>query len=29
MFVRTDVSSGDDWRALVKKTVEKYGRIDM
>jgi 3-hydroxybutyrate dehydrogenase len=29
MFVRTDVSSADDCRALVDKTVREYGGIDI
>jgi len=28
MFVKTDVSKTADVKALVQKTVEKYGRID-
>lgn len=29
VFVKTDVSSADDWKALIAATVEKYGRVDM
>src|SRR5262245_55005355 len=28
MFVKTDVAKSADVQALVKKTVEKYGRVD-
>ena len=28
IFVRTDVSKSEDVRALVKKAVETYGRLD-
>jgi NAD(P)-dependent dehydrogenase (short-subunit alcohol dehydrogenase family) len=28
MFVKTDVSSEDDVKSLVNRTVEKYGRLD-
>jgi NAD(P)-dependent dehydrogenase (short-subunit alcohol dehydrogenase family) len=29
MFVRTDVTSEADWKALIAKTLEAYGRIDI
>lgn len=29
IFVKTDVSSASEMEALVKATVEKYGRLDM
>lgn len=29
IFVQTDVSKAEDWKALIAKTVEKYGRLDM
>jgi NAD(P)-dependent dehydrogenase (short-subunit alcohol dehydrogenase family) len=29
IFVQMDVSNAADWRALVAKTVEAYGRLDM
>lgn len=29
IFVQTDVSKADDWKALIAKTVEEYGRLDM
>jgi NAD(P)-dependent dehydrogenase (short-subunit alcohol dehydrogenase family) len=29
VFVKMDVSVAADWRALVAKTVEIYGRLDM
>ncbi len=28
LFVRSDVSSEEDVKALVKKTIETYGRLD-
>jgi NAD(P)-dependent dehydrogenase (short-subunit alcohol dehydrogenase family) len=29
IFVQTDVSKAEDWTALIAKTVEEYGRLDM
>lgn len=29
IFVQTDVSKAEDWSALIAKTVEEYGRLDM
>jgi NAD(P)-dependent dehydrogenase (short-subunit alcohol dehydrogenase family) len=29
MFVRTDVTSEADWRALIGRTIETYGRLDI
>lgn len=29
IFVKTDVSKSEAWKALVQATVETYGRIDM
>lgn len=29
IFVKTDVSNADDWKALIANTVEEYGRLDM
>jgi NAD(P)-dependent dehydrogenase (short-subunit alcohol dehydrogenase family) len=29
IFVQTDVSVAKSWEALVNKTVEAYGRLDM
>ena len=29
MFVRMDVTSEDDWKATMSKTVERFGRLDI
>jgi NAD(P)-dependent dehydrogenase (short-subunit alcohol dehydrogenase family) len=29
MFVRTDVTSEADWRSLIARTIETYGRLDI
>ncbi|KAF2125298.1 NAD(P)-binding protein [Dothidotthia symphoricarpi CBS 119687] len=29
IFFRMDVGSADDWKALIAKTVEEYGRLDI
>jgi hypothetical protein len=29
IFVETDVSKAESWKALVAKTVETYGKLDM
>ena len=29
IFVQTDVSKADSWKALIAKAVETYGRLDM
>jgi NAD(P)-dependent dehydrogenase (short-subunit alcohol dehydrogenase family) len=29
IFVEVDVSKADSWRALIAKTVETYGKLDM
>lgn len=29
IFFKVDVGNADDWKALIAKTVEVYGRLDM
>lgn len=29
IFIRCDVSKAEDWQALVKQAVDRYGRIDV
>ena len=29
IFVKTDISSAADWKALIAKAVEEYGKLDM
>ncbi|KAF2646769.1 NAD(P)-binding protein [Massarina eburnea CBS 473.64] len=29
IFVSTDVSKADDWKALIAKTVQEFGRVDI
>lgn len=29
IFVETDVSEAESWKALIAKTVETYGKLDM
>ena len=29
IFVQTDVSKADDWKVLVAKAVETFGKLDM